>query len=453
MHRRANTNTNTCQRIRGWTAFILAAAMLAALITGCGKSNTGNEVTEEMTDASAPQDITPETTAAAPVTEKEPAPEAPKPSNPGISFDAASLGDAQTMGVGALVVPADSGELSYPLAAKLLAVAANGGAGGSASFFGTAGFNVASQVNYDKDNSDASHTCAFTVGSGTVNLDDGSVRPAILVSIRGTNAAEWYSNFDVIPESDGKRETDSEYAVNFLMTAQNVLAEIKRLQLEQEGFPKPKDNPVYILTGHSRGAACANLLGVLLNAEAGSENVRSYTFATPTTCRGDSEAFKCANIFNFINPADIVTMLPPMDWGYGRAGVDIILPDPDGLAEKVRDGFEPMITLAPDLDTYYNIKYSLVSTGAAEADVGMTVYNVMQILAASLSGLSEAQNLAITGAAALSQAAMATISPESSLYPILNLFGGMEPQSGTVPLAFTAHMPSTYFDLMKTIAE
>ena len=80
--------------------------------------------------------------------------------------------------------------------------------------------------------------------------------------IRGTNDGEWYSNFDFAPS----HSADAVFAENFLFAAQNVF-------LSLDEILKGEENPLLLVAGHSRGAACANLLGVLLDAAYDPANV------------------------------------------------------------------------------------------------------------------------------------------------------------------------------------
>ena len=58
------------------------------------------------------------------------------------------------------------------------------------------------------------------------------------------------------------------------------------------------------------------------------EDVYAYTFATPAAIRNPPrEGYE--NIFNIINPADLVPQVMPAEWGYGRYGTDLFLPVQD----------------------------------------------------------------------------------------------------------------------------
>ncbi len=65
----------------------------------------------------------------------------------------------------------------------------------------------------------------------------------------------------------------------------------------------------FLLTGHSRGGAVANLVGAELSDQVGKKNVYVYTFASPTTTSA-SNRHEYTNIKNFINKRDAVPATP-----------------------------------------------------------------------------------------------------------------------------------------------
>ena len=80
--------------------------------------------------------------------------------------------------------------------------------------------------------------------------------------------------------------------------------------------PELNENRLRILvTGHSLGAAGANLFGAWLNTWAEEKNIYVYTFATPNTiCGNSTEAPSCMNIFNVVNVDDPIPNLPKQIW-------------------------------------------------------------------------------------------------------------------------------------------
>jgi len=72
---------------------------------------------------------------------------------------------------------------------------------------------------------------------------------------------------------------------------------------------------IVLVTGHSLGAAVANLLAVGLNDDPGDLNIGSgdiyaYTFGTPNVEKDIPTPVVHDNIFNMLNERDFVTWIP-----------------------------------------------------------------------------------------------------------------------------------------------
>ena len=312
------------------------------------------------------------------------------------------------------VLPKSSSEYSLTLAMSALTLCTGHGQEPQRQVLEQAGFTVLKQQNYDKAPEDASHTCAWTLGKRSIQ-HEGKIRTLFIVAVRGTNGGEWVSNFDFAPSHDD----DTVYAENFLFCAQEVLDGMREA-LESE------NDPLLLICGHSRGAACANLLGVLLDEERGPEDIYVYTFATPTTLRGEALEQSYPNIFNLLNPCDMVTLVPPTSLGYGRAGQDIVLPNSRETAESLQAAMGALEALTPSIYAYYEVRHSL--TGPGLSDDGMTVFELMCLLTGSFEG------------AAVS---LPEIAPDSDLAPLTAMNGG-----GMDASLLLQHMPFTYQTLM-----
>ena len=92
-------------------------------------------------------------------------------------------------------------------------------------------------------------------------------------------------------------------------------------------------NPIILVTGHSMGAAIANILAARLNGIMDSDNVYAYTFATPRTVNeavSGNQAVNYPNIFNILNSNDVVTYVPltitlPVVNYWKRHGIDLYI--------------------------------------------------------------------------------------------------------------------------------
>ena|GEM_PF-3935047 len=200
----------------------------------------------------------------------------------------------------------------------------------------------------------------------------------ITVVIRGTPAnREWYGNFDI-----GYSDVHKGFE-----TAKDKLLTTLGYYLQAKGLADPTYNKI-LITGHSRGAAVANLLAAdLIDSEkfCFSENLFTYTFATPnvtTKSKSIISGSTYGNIFNFVHAEDFVPYLPlsTNDWGFWKYGKTFVFPSKDlgsyGFFEplltekwgKKYDGYKNGFTdvqnlvrnmnnLANDVFAYYNIPH------------------------------------------------------------------------------------------------
>lgn len=75
-----------------------------------------------------------------------------------------------------------------------------------------------------------------------------------------------------------------------------------------------KGSVAFWVTGHSRGAAVANIMAKRLSDTYGKSNVYAYTFASPKVAKVSTKTTKkYSNIFNYVNPDDVVTRIPTKD--------------------------------------------------------------------------------------------------------------------------------------------
>lgn len=197
-------------------------------------------------------------------------------------------------------------------------------------------------------------TVAYTLARKRVTGPDGGMRSVILVVVRGSYGSEWLSNLN-IGTTTVERIAQQYNHSGYVEAADEIATALAPWVSESH---ERGDEVSLLLVGHSRGGAIANLVaawaddelaqlaadpsGVAAAVEAGDalgmapcDTVAGYTFASPgcTTTAGSSAA-RYRNIFNVVNPADLVPQLPLASWGYARYGVDLCLPALDD------EGFE-----------------------------------------------------------------------------------------------------------------
>ncbi len=216
----------------------------------------------------------------------------------------------------------------------------------------------------------------------------------VAVVFRGTFAKEWYSNFDV-----GKNVNTTKVHEGFFKASEFAL---KKLDMYMSNYGIDKDHCKFLVTGHSRGAAVANLFSKELVDIYTSQNVYAYTFATPnTTTSEDAHSESYAGIFNFVNPEDFIAYIPLENWGFTKYGTTITFPsaqsDPlyEEKMQKVKQKYlkyrgRDLLTyngeekknkflshahkLAPTIKDYYDTRYEI-------AGLEMSVYEYMMMFA------------------------------------------------------------------------
>ena len=171
--------------------------------------------------------------------------------------------------------------------------------------------NIESKNYGDNDKHNISYTFAYKIGDAKKGEGNDICFAVIL---RGTDGVEWFGNMDIW-ENENKKSV-RHYS---FQKANEELQKAIRAYLNKEVFRNKKIH--FLITGHSRGAAVANLLAVDLSDGAipGIETVEAYTFATPNNTTNFST--KYTNIFNFCFDDDFVPQVPLDKWGYGKSGI------------------------------------------------------------------------------------------------------------------------------------
>ena len=174
---------------------------------------------------------------------------------------------------------------------------------------------------YNKDDiRDFLKTCGFTNKRDSVtdeNSDDLSFnfgkkkigkKTVVAVILQGTASSdEWKSNLRL---GDSLVDLPTVHA-GFNATEKAVH---KKLNTFLKTNKLKKGSVAFWVTGHSRGAAVANIMAKRLSDTYGKSNVYAYTFASPKVVKVSTKTTKkYSNIFNYVNPDDVVTRIPTKD--------------------------------------------------------------------------------------------------------------------------------------------
>lgn len=146
------------------------------------------------------------------------------------------------------------------------------------------------------------------------------LKPLLVVDIRGSVTWwDWANDIgaQVLPFNN-----------RFAALAEEVFTNVENY-LSSTGL----QDPIILVTGHSMGAAIANILAARLNGIMDPRNVYAYTFATPRTVNeavSGNQAVNYPNIFNILNSNDVVTYVPltitlPVVNYWKRHGIDLYI--------------------------------------------------------------------------------------------------------------------------------
>ena len=196
---------------------------------------------------------------------------------------------------------------------------------------------------------DGTDVAAYTLATKRiVSRETGAEKILTVVVVRGSYGSEWLSNIKIEGDPEVSGIADDADHLGFTLAANEIVADLEA----RAGELGTDVERTYLFCGHSRGGAIANLLASYVDGAAGgshvlatAEDVRAYTFATPnSTSSDDARSSRYDNIFNVLNPSDLVPQLPLSGWGYERYGRDVWLPSGgdegfDGVLAKMRASY------------------------------------------------------------------------------------------------------------------
>ena len=178
------------------------------------------------------------------------------------------------------------------------------------------GFTPLRYVHYDAPMDDEEDKAAFSFAEKRLKLG-GKDTVLLALVIRGGNyGGEWVSNGNV---GGGMNHA------GFDAAAKEIVKETETLLKSY-----PKDLTVKLwATGYSRSAGILNLVAAALDksiAEGKSrlkkDGLFAYAFAVPANTKDpDAGSAMYSNIFNIINPVDVILLVPFDAWGFRRCGV------------------------------------------------------------------------------------------------------------------------------------
>ncbi len=160
-------------------------------------------------------------------------------------------------------------------------------------------------------------------GNMPITLSTGEYT-LIIVAVRGGGyEQEWASNFTI--GAEGQHQGFAQ--------ARDMVAEHLKSYVDEQNIT---GNVKLWITGYSRAAATANLLGGAIddgmliseNISYDLDDVYTYCFETPAGALIADVEGKTVynNIFSIINPNDLVPFVAPSGLGFCRYGIDIFLP-------------------------------------------------------------------------------------------------------------------------------
>ena len=179
--------------------------------------------------------------------------------------------------------------------------------------------NISHNMGYERQPTE--NSIGVAVGMKRIAYTDSGDCALLAVAIRGGNyESEWAGNFNV---------GNGNIHAGFNEAANQVVEYVKNYITENDIC----DSIKIWITGYSRAAATANISaqkivngGLGYSIPISPEDVYAYCFETPSGVLNPNNDQQYNNIFNIVNQHDVVPMVAPNKWGYGRYGVTKFLP-------------------------------------------------------------------------------------------------------------------------------
>ena len=182
------------------------------------------------------------------------------------------------------------------------------------------GFKPLRYAYYETPLSDESDKAAWSMAEKWLTLN-GERCVLLAVTVRGGNyGAEWVSNGNV---------GDTGAHAGFENIAKDILPLVEK---QIDSYAKNVTVKLW-LNGYSRSGAVTNLMAGALGRDIAAgksrlkkDNLFCYNFAVPL-CTKDKQANEAmfSNIFNIINPVDVIMIAPFRGWGFKRYGIEKFL--------------------------------------------------------------------------------------------------------------------------------
>ena len=270
---------------------------------------------------------------------------------------------------------------------------------------------MSSFMSYREDKTDYTDRCenfeklmdsiGFTDVYHNASFDRKPTRYSIGVAIARKQVAAGEKKYTVLAVGVRGAAYETEWAGNVLVgkngqargfayAASQVLSCIRTYE-RKHGIT---ENAKIWIAGFSRAGAVSNLVGEELNADPGRyattrRDIYCYTFEAPQP-EVKSTAPICRNIHNTVSPADVVPMIVPSAWGFGRVGHpvpghsgsyvrdDTLIPTPgtEGYEQKKEAMLKKLAELDPEaeyvIDSFSAYRWQ-PSSGETAADGSVSV--------------------------------------------------------------------------------